>query len=130
MSPHQHIHNILWRVLTCLLEPTAQRFKCSFLEYVVNEEHSRGIAIEISDYRPETLLPSGIPNLQLDGVDLVNFDHFGSELDTDGDAVLRIKVILDIPHHEAALTGGRLSDDYDLEQQLVRCLPASRFHVS
>jgi hypothetical protein len=27
-------------------------------------------------------LPSGIPNLQLDGVDLVNFDHFGSELDT------------------------------------------------
>lgn len=82
VSAHQHVHDILGRVLSGLLKPSAKRFEGAFptlsqdvLEDVVDEKHRRGVAIEVSDDGPEAFLSCGVPYLQFDGVGVVDLDH-------------------------------------------------------
>ena len=67
--------------------------KCLFFSYVIHEEGSDSTTVVWTGNRTKVLLPGSVPDLEFD-VFVLDFDCFGTELDTDGDVVRETGFVL------------------------------------
>jgi len=78
--------------LFCLRDPC-------ILRDVVDQQGADGTAVVAAGDGPEVLLPSGVPDLELDHL-AGDLEHAGGELDADGDFVGLVDLLLHELHDE------------------------------
>ena len=96
-------HVLLVSVLFNLLEPARHILKGVFLRHVIDDYRCLAVLVEVLRDAAELLLPSGVPNLELDGHSLVDAHHEGAELDADSYIMVAFEGSLGEPLHETAL---------------------------
>ena len=111
-------HIVLVSVFFDFMEPIANMLKRLSLGHVVDNEGRLTILIEQFSDGSELLLPSGVPDLQLDDGTVVHFHDKGTKLHSYRYLMISLKGTLCEHLHETALSDPGISDYNDLEEAI------------
>lgn len=95
---HQDLDYVGVAVLIHLLDPVLEVVERLFAGHVVDQQGPGRRSVITPGDAPEVLLARRVPDLELD-VGILQFDHLGSELDSNGDVVVLADSVFDEFEH-------------------------------
>jgi len=115
---HENLANTRLRVLFNFVDPRPHIVKCFSVCHVVDDDDALSASVVARSEGAEALLPSCVPNLQLNHVVFV---LHGLELEIDADRIEKVLIegVLGVAEQQARLAHSTVPDDQHLEQVVI-----------